>query len=347
MKEPSWWYGQGSPLGRALRPVGAVWGRMAEARHRRLTPYRSRLPVICVGNLTAGGAGKTPVALHVGETLQRLGIRFAYLSRGYGGSRRGPHWVDAAADRSSEVGDEPLLLAERAPTLVSRDRASGARTIEDRAPSFSAIVMDDGLQNPGLAKTLSLVVVDARRGIGNGWVIPAGPLRAPLPFQLALTDAIIVLGPDLSEAAEGPVAAMLRRTFEGPVLAAMTAPAGDVDWLRQRPVIAFAGIGDPGKLFDTVRRLGAELVGEMRFPDHHPFGEADARLLLDMARAANAGLVTTEKDLVRLAGSIGARAELRATARALAIRIAMSEREEARLGALIEGVLARPMRRVT
>ncbi len=318
-----------------------MWGAIATRSYERATPYRSRLPVVCIGNCTAGGTGKTPLAVHVAGELQRLGRRPVFLTRGYGGRLAGPHWVDQAADKAVDVGDEPLLLARHAPTLVSRDRAAGAKAIESGDRPADVIVMDDGLQNPSLQKDLSLAVVDGRRGLGNGRVIPAGPLRAPLDFQFRLTDAIVVNAPHDTETEPAPVAVWLRRRFPGPVLSASVQPTEPVAWLENADVVAFAGTGAPQRLFDLLRRCGANIVHALPFPDHHPFAETDAQRLMDLASAASATLVTTEKDWVRMDGSRAHVGQLRALSRVLPIAMVFGERDSERLKTLLE-VAVRP-----
>ena len=193
LEPPSWWYsGRIPPAAWGLLPVSALYGAAVQKRFRDAKPYRGKLPVICVGNFTMGGAGKTPVALKLAALLRDHGIRPGFLTRGYGGRERGPYLVNAASDGAARVGDEPLLLAEAAPTVVSRDRPAGARLLETLA--VNAIVMDDGFQNPSLAKDFSLVVIDAAAGLGSGRVFPLGPLRAPLAFQAGMADAILLLG---------------------------------------------------------------------------------------------------------------------------------------------------------
>jgi tetraacyldisaccharide 4'-kinase len=349
-REPSWWYAESPGLvSRLLEPAGTLWGRLAQRRLARGLTYRATVPVICIGNFTAGGTGKTPLALEVGRLVQAMGLKVAFLSRGYGGRLSGPHWVDAASGRSGDVGDEPLLLAAAHPTLVARDRAAGARAIAEGAFAVDVIIMDDGLQNPGVAKDLSIAVVDGTRGIGNGRVIPAGPLRAPFAFQLTLVDAIVVNrgsagGGGESAGGASPAngfADRLRHDFEGPVLDARISPSSAIDWLTGTPVVAFAGIGVPDRFFATLRALGAHLTGEIAFPDHHAYTPADAARLLDLARGHNAMLVTTEKDRVRLAGHAGPLADLREAARALPVRMTLEARDEGRLVALIDGAIGR------
>ena len=294
LEAPFWWYRKAGALASALAPLGRVYGRIAENRAARVAPYRSRLPVICIGNFTAGGGGKTPTAIAVAALLKELGARPAFLTRGYGGASKGPIHVKQGQS-AEEVGDEPLLLAEAAPTMVAADRVAGAGAIE--ASDASIIVMDDGFQNPSLVKDLSLVVVDGAVGIGNGLIIPAGPLRAPLEAQIARAGALIVIG-------DGGKAAALIEAFTAqskPVLKARMVPRQDRRWLGVLPVIGFAGIARPAKFFATLRNEGARLIETRSFPDHHRYTEREARRLLKAATEQNAMLVTTEKDYVRLA----------------------------------------------
>ena len=352
MREPSWWYCPSSgPASRLLGPVGSLWGTLVRRRFARATPFRAPVPVICIGNFTAGGAGKTPLALEVATLAGGMGLACAFLSRGYGGRLAGPHWVDPARDRARDVGDEPLLLAAAHRTLICRDRAAGARAIvagaADGRPPADLIIMDDGLQNPGLAKDLTLAVVDGARGVGNGQVIPAGPLRAPLDFQLGLVDAVVVnRGSGEDYAGQSDFAGRLRHDFEGPVLEGRIVPGSATEWLSSAPVVAFAGIGVPDRFFATLAALGANVVAKVPFPDHHAFTSADAGRLLDLARTRGATLVTTEKDRVRLAGGDGPLAELHAQARALPIRLQLETRDESRLVALIEGAVGRRAQKV-
>lgn len=342
MREPRWWYAPApGPVSRLLEPVGALWGTLVRRRFARAKSYRAAAPVICVGNFTAGGTGKTPLALEVAGLVAGMGLTCAFLSRGYGGRLAGPHWVDPERDRARDVGDEPLLLAAARPTLICRDRAAGARAIATSAAAVDVIIMDDGLQNPSLVKDLTLAVVDGARGVGNGRVIPAGPLRAPLGFQLDLVDAVVVNRGSEDSAARGDFADLLRRDFEGPVLDACIVPGSATEWLSSAPVVAFAGIGVPDRFFATLAALGADLIAKVAFPDHHDFTVADATQLLDLARSHDATIVTTEKDRARLAGGEGPVAELHARAQALPIRLKLEARDESRLVALIEGAVGR------
>ena len=243
------------------------------------------------GNVTAGGAGKTTVAIDLLERLHRRGVAAHGLLRGYGGRLRGPVQVDPDRHGCRDVGDEALLLASIAPTWVSVDRAAGARAAI--AAGAQAIVMDDGLQNPTLAKSLSLLVVDGGFGFGNGRVIPAGPLREPVAAAAARAHAAVLIGRD-----ETGVSAALPP--ELPVLRARLVPGPETAMLAGRPVLAFAGIANPRKFFDTLTEAGVIVVGRQSFADHYPYDETDIRDLLKEAEALHALPVTTRKDIVRV-----------------------------------------------
>ena len=337
LDEPAWWYRDGATVMAAcMAPFAALYGWGAATCYARVTPYRSRLPVLCAGNLTAGGTGKTPLMLYLCEHLRSAGLRPVLLTRGYGGHRAGPHWV-GGSDTAGDVGDEAMLLARSAPTLVARDRSAGARAIETGAAAADVIVMDDGLQNPQLAKNLVFAVVDGGRGLGNGRVMPAGPLRAPLEFQLALVDAIVVNEVVLGSG--GSVASWLRNHFKGPVLRCATVVAGDAAWLQGQRVVAWAGIGAPQRFFAMLRMLGAELAEAIPFRDHQRLGQADARRLLDLAREHRALLVSTEKDMARIARGTCSLAELGAATRALQVKLAFEDSHAEHLARLIDAAL--------
>ena len=284
-----------------------------------VAPYRSRLPVICIGNFTAGGGGKTPTAIAVAKVLKEAGERPCFLTRGYGGKTQGPV-LAAKGQSAAEVGDETLLLAVHAPVVVAADRAAGAKLIE--GTDATVIVMDDGFQNPQIAKDFSLIVVDAATGLGNGLVMPAGPLRAPLDKQTPRADALLLIG-------EGGKTAPLAKSFEAankPVLKARMTPRGDARWLGILPVIGFAGIANPKKFYATLSQSGARLTGTRSFPDHHPYTERQAERLLRWAREWNAMLVTTEKDWVRLPDDDGTElSELKFRSRPLLIDIEFAD----------------------
>lgn len=333
-REPRWWYGTGSHWQAAvLSPVGRLVGSVAAARLGKKPSYRSRLPVICVGNFTVGGSGKTPLALLVARLVADEGREPWFLSRGYGGRLSGPVRVDAAVHSSVDVGDEPLLLARRAPTVVSRDRRKGAEAIEAIASDNAVIIMDDGLQNPSLAKDLTIAVVSGDRGFGNGRVIPAGPLRAPLSAQIELADAILVTGQ--ASQANRSLLDTLHALTQVPIISATTRASEDAARLRGRRVVAYAGIANPERFFSMLEHVGAIVVERRVFADHHAFSESEARDLLDTARRASADLVTTEKDLARLSGVIGAGANLRARSTTLKIETVIEDADLAILKAKI------------
>ena len=297
MRDPPFWWRNTGIESAALAPVAAIYGAVAGHRMGR-KGHVPGVPVICVGNLTVGGAGKTPTALAIGRMLISAGRRVAFLSRGYGGTASAPMRVDPMKHRAAEVGDEPLLLARLAPTIVSADRVAGAEMA--RAAGASVIVMDDGFQNPSLRKNVSLVVVDGRRGIGNGRVIPAGPMRAPLRTQIRHADALLSLGTPSPQCEPAIDAAMARGI---PVLhGRLEAEADAVSALSGHRVLAFAGIGDPDKFFSTVAEAGISAPVIQGFPDHHRYTRAEAEALVGRAAREGLVLVTTEKDLVRIAG---------------------------------------------
>lgn len=336
--EPDWWYGPAdSASARLLTPAAKIVTAIAARRWRNAQPFRSSLAVVCIGNFTAGGTGKTPLARAIARLLAELGEKPVFLSRGYGGSERGPHRVDSERDAAARVGDEPLLLARDAPTFVARDRAAGARAIAQEVAAgrlaATVIVLDDGMQNPTLAKDLTLAVVDGRRGFGNGRVLPAGPLREPLAVQMPRVDAVIVNAPPGGPAPH--VTDELSRWWRGPTLLASVEPAQDIGWLAGVPLVAFAGIGHPRRFFDLLRDLGGNIAAEIAFADHHALGEAEASRVIDTAKQHRAAIVTTEKDLARLSGGTGSLAALREIARALPIRLAFSASDRTRLTALL------------
>lgn len=336
LEPPAWWYGV-SPADRLkaalLLPAGCLYGTAARARFAFTRGYRSSLPVICIGNFTLGGAGKTPLAIEVARMVRDWGGKPAFLTRGYGGSISGPHRVDVAADTAAHVGDEALLLARAAPTFVAHDRKAGARAIE-AAGGADVIIMDDGFQNPSLVKDLTIIAVDAGAGLGNGWVFPAGPLRAPLAVQLRRADAIILIGEENGGCAD-------LRGGDVPVMSARIRPAGDTAWLALAPVIAFCGIGRPAKFFNTLEELGARVIATRAFPDHHVFTGEEAGALLDEAARTEATLVTTEKDWVRFDAIEGALSELKAKARPLPIAAAIAPDDQPRLNALLIKAMGR------
>jgi tetraacyldisaccharide 4'-kinase len=269
-----------------LTPFGWLYGWSVQYRAGHSVTYQSAAKVVCVGNLTAGGTGKTPVAIAIARALIARGKKPVFLTRGYGGKVRGTAFV-APGDRAGHVGDEALLLAAVAPVIVSADRAAGARLAEEHG--FDVIVMDDGHQNFTLAKDVSLIVVDAETGFGNRRVLPAGPLREPVAQGLSRADAVIVNGEG------GPVPLP---GFGKPVL--RTRLVQDSAVAAGTRVVAFAGIGRPAKFFAALAAQGAVIAEERAYGDHHVYTQSEMARLKARARAEQALLVTTEKDFVRL-----------------------------------------------
>ncbi len=286
MRAPEFWQRDGI-IPRVLAPAAAVVAAITARRVAR-PGWRAPVPVICCGNATAGGAGKTTLALDLGARLAQR--RVAFLTRGHGGRARGVHLVDPSRDGAALVGDEALLLAGCAPTWVAADRAAGARAAV--AAGAGVLVMDDGLQNPTLAKDLSFLVIDGGTGFGNGRVMPAGPLREPVATAAVRCAAAVLIGADGS----GALAALPSGL---PVLCARLEQLGTDD-LAGRRVFAFAGIGIPDKFFAGLRAAGAVLAGTEAFPDHHRFTPRDIARVLARAASAGALAVTTPKDAVRL-----------------------------------------------
>ncbi len=299
MQAPKFWRkSKWHPLAVALAPLGWVYG-MATARRLRQGPWEKlSMPVICVGNINAGGTGKTPTVIALAGFLSERGVVAHVVSRGYGGRVKGPLRVDEMAHTADEVGDEPLLMAAFAPTWVAKDRALGAKAAI--AAGAEVILLDDGFQNPALHKDLSIIVVDAAVGFGNGRVLPAGPLREKVAAGLKRGDAIVSIGPKKAQVALG---AEWPRIASLPRLQAALKPLQmGMDWQDAR-VLAFAGIGRPEKFFQSLKQAGAEIVASHSFADHAPYSTAVLQRLLKEAAQKGAQLVTTEKDAARLPAS--------------------------------------------
>jgi tetraacyldisaccharide 4'-kinase len=294
VRAPDFWgKGNAGLVSTVLLPLSWIYGLVARVRFMAARPWRAPVPVLCIGNLVAGGAGKTPVALDIGARLLGRGVAVHFLTRGYGGRNAGPLRVDPDRHDFHEVGDEALLLARCAPTWVARDRVAGARAAI--AAGAAAIVMDDGFQNPSLEKDLSLVVVDGGHGFGNGRLMPAGPLRETVTAGLARAQGVVIIGAD-----ETGVAQLSPR-----VLRARLKPGPEAASLSGKAVVAFAGIGDPGKFFDTLRAVECRVEAAHAFPDHHPFTETEIERLCHQARDLGVVPVTTAKDAVRLPSNEG------------------------------------------
>ena len=302
MRAPAfWWKSEPDALAHLLSPLGALYGAVV-ARRMKQAGERVGAPVICVGNFVAGGAGKTPTAIALAHELIKADQTPFFLSRGYGAQTpvTEPIIVDAATHDAAVVGDEPLLLARVAPAIVCADRVAGARLAAARGASV--IIMDDGLQNPALAKDFRIAVVDGAVGVGNGKCLPAGPLRAPLGAQLKLVDCVVVIGASATgaSAAGASVEAAAKASGVTVCRASLTPDADTAARLRGKRVFAFAGIGRPEKFFDTLSSLGADVAGVRAFPDHYTYSPAQLAELHAKAEEAGAMLITTEKDRARI-----------------------------------------------
>jgi tetraacyldisaccharide 4'-kinase len=315
-RAPDFWWKKRGPAAYALAPLALLYGEISRRRMMQ-TGERGSLPVICIGNLVVGGAGKTPTAIEVANVCRDLRLRPGFLTRGYGGAEKGPIMVTPAFHTAAAVGDEALILARHAPTVKSADRPSGARLLAGLG--IDVIIMDDGFQNPSLVKDLSLVVVDASHGIGNGLVMPAGPLRAPLGAQIRLAHALILVG-------EGAGGQAVRKAARAglPVLRAHPEPARKKGF-RRKPYLAFAGIAQPARFYALLKAAGANVRTTRDFPDHHAFTAAECEEILSATEERGLVPITTEKDHVRLFKAGKAAERLAATSETFPIRMRFEE----------------------
>ena len=295
MRQPRFWFtppNQPALRARVLAPISALAARATAARLRKGDGYRAAVPVICIGNINVGGTGKTPTVMALTEAFKAAGETPVIVTRGYGGALEGPVQVDPALHSAKDVGDEALMLSAFAPVIKATDRAQGAAIAETMG---SLILLDDGHQNPSVIKDLTVIIANAKRGFGNGRVMPAGPLREPVQTGLARADAILTIGPPEDQSLFDS-----RWPTTLPHLRAELRPlATGMPW-SSLSVIAFAGIGHPEAFFDTLRRVGANVVKSEALNDHQPLTSALMKRLKDEAKAHNAQLVTTEKDATRL-----------------------------------------------
>jgi tetraacyldisaccharide 4'-kinase len=290
---PPFWWQEPDWRARALFPVSAIYGEVARRRMARGKRRKVEAPVLCVGNFTVGGAGKTPVAIALAKEAAARGLKPGFLSRGHGGSSSKPHLVDRDHDSARHVGDEPLLLAEHAPVAVTPNRAAGAKLLIESGCEF--LIMDDGFQSARIHFDYALLVVDAGRGIGNGHIIPGGPMRAPLVDQLRYADALLKMGEGHGADAVIRMAARAGK----PIFEAHAEPRG-TDQVAGKRFLAFAGIGNPDNFFETVRRVGGEIVLTRSFPDHHPYRDEELLEMESSAARNNLDIITTAKDAARL-----------------------------------------------
>ena len=296
MHAPKFWYSPRGWQSTILSPIGALYGVATACRQKRVKPTQLNIPVICIGNLNVGGTGKTPTTIALAQYLTSQNIAVHIVSRGYGGSLRSVTQVDPRAHTAEETGDEPLLMAAFAPTWVADSRVAGARAAQQAGAEV--ILLDDGFQDPSLSKDISIVVVNAQRGFGNGLCLPAGPLREPAQVGMQRADALISIGDSSAQ-----THFLLQNTpvFDGkPHITAVLKPIEmGMPWEEGR-YLAFAGIGDPEKFFTTLRELGAPLVRTVALDDHQKLARPMLQRLMKEAKSLNAQLVTTEKDAARI-----------------------------------------------
>ncbi len=311
---PPFWWTKADWRAYGLWPFSWVYGRISGSRMDHARRASIPVPVICVGNFTVGGAGKTPTAIALARAARQKGLKPGFLSRGYGGSLDVTTVVDPSHHRARDVGDEPLLLAREGLTVICRKRVEGARRLV--AEGADLIIMDDGFQSARLTFDFSLLVIDSRRGIGNGFLIPSGPVRAPLRQQIRHASALLKIGND--DRADD----LIRRSARaGKQIYEATVEPLDDGGLKDVPVLAWAGIADPEKFYRTVRDMGAVLAETRSFPDHHHFSDDEIADLVDHAAANGYQLVTTAKDIVRLEAGHGRAAELMKNSRVVEVEI--------------------------
>ena len=285
MKTPKYWQSN-SLISKLLTPLGRLYGLATNLRLKLVKPQKAEIPVICIGNITAGGTGKTPVSISIAKMLATDMYHPIFVTRGYGGKLQNV-LVNNKKHTAQDVGDEPLLLAEQAPVVVNADRYAGAKLALKEGADL--VIMDDGFQNPGLYKNLSFLVFDGHFGIGNGKIIPAGPLRETFENGIKRADALIILGKDkhnLAERTKLPI-------FYGHTETAQTA-------LNQENVVAFAGIGHPQKFYHTLSQQGFNVVETFDFPDHHYYTKDEIEKILQRAKELQAEVYTTSKDFVKI-----------------------------------------------
>lgn len=309
---PPFWWEKPDWKAWALSPFGSAYRWVADRHMLKAKPPKIAAPVICVGNFTVGGSGKTPTAIALAKTAKKLGLKPGFVSRGYGGHVAGLHKVDVKKDSARHVGDEPLILAKTAPTCVGADRHKAAKMLLDAGCDL--IIMDDGFQSRHIHIDFALCAVDGRRGVGNGFVIPAGPLRASIRTQMMLCDGLVING-------QGDAAMALVRIASRAGKPVFHADYKPTKRLKKKPVLAFAGIADPTKFFATLKADGFDVVETRSFPDHHPFKPNELKTLTQEAEALGATLITTEKDAARLQRGTSVEKEFLSNCDVLTVRL--------------------------
>ncbi len=290
MKTPKFWHKK-NPLAYLFLPLSILYLFGHFLNFFRKIPTKVNKPVICIGNLVAGGAGKTPVAIAIGEILKEMNIDFAYLSGGHGGEIRDFILVNEKEYNSKDVGDEPLLLSEIASTFISRNRLSGAKKIA-AMPAKKLIIMDDGLQNPTIIKDFSILVIDGNYGIGNGFMMPAGPLREPVQIGIKKADLVIIIGDDKVKIAKS--FCIGKKVIKAKIKAVNS------DKFHKKSVIAFCGIGRPEKFFDSLKQNEINIITKFSYADHHQYKEREIKKMISLAKKSKVKLITTKKDWIRL-----------------------------------------------
>lgn len=310
---PPFWWKKNSWQGYALSPISYLYGRVAAKRMDMSASAEVNVPVICVGNFIVGGAGKTPTVHMIAKYARQKGFEVGILSRGHGGAITSPTVV-VEKHKARDVGDEALLHAEISTTVIASNRAAGAALLIEKGCTL--IIMDDGFQNPSLHKDFCLVLVDAKRGLGNGFTMPGGPMRVPFKHQLIYTDAVLVTGS--GDAAEYAIRRAARAGK--PIFHSETKAIGLTKFKGQK-ALAYAGIADPSKFFDTLESIGVEVVDKQPFGDHHVFLEEECADLIDRARTQDLQLFTTQKDAARLNGTGEAQDKLLELSKVLEINL--------------------------
>ncbi len=311
---PSFWWQKNSLAGLATAPLGFIYGFVAAQNMLRSPKHYVDLPVLCIGNYIVGGAGKTPTAIALAKAVKKMGKKPGFLSRGYGGGIVEATLVDVETHNSKDVGDEPLILTKHAITVIAAKRNEGAELLAKSGVDI--IIMDDGFQNPSLYKDFNLVVVNSKRGIGNGFSMPAGPLRVSFGAQLRKTDALLVIGDENGATQVVRHAARAAKPIYNARIHVLNARL-----FKGKRYLAFAGIADPEKFYTSVESTGAKIIHRRSFHDHHPFLDEEIKEMLELAKVEGLEIITTEKDMARLVRQSDVHKTLAEKAQILAITL--------------------------